>query len=182
MSYDAVSHKVVFRHGTCGKHPRLTMGISLTLFLAACGVAVFKGGQWGFLTLPCGLAVFAYSHLVYIKLEIWESGFNHRDLSGNHAIEFAQIDHVLFETVNTGEGYAAPEFSVRLNGRTERMKIPIGMFPIRASALLFASLEHHGIPIRLDGSRYVESTMRQIREAQSELVWQGDPPSIPGCR
>lgn len=178
ISDDAVSQKAVFRHGTCGKHPRLAIGISLTLFLAACGIAVFKGGDWIFLTLACGLAVFLYLYLVYTKLEIWESGFSHQDLSGNHTLEFAQIDDVLFETVRVGEGYAAPELSVRPKGGTERMKVPIGMFPIRASALLFASLERHGIPIRLDGSRYVESTMRQIREAQSELVSQGHPDAI----
>jgi len=174
MSDNAVGQKAVFRHGASGKHPRLTIGISLAAFFAACGIAVAKGSDWVFLMLPCGFAVLSYSYLVYIKLEIWESGFRNRDLSGVHAFEFARIDDVLFETVSVGEGYAGPVLSMRLKGGLKKMKIPIAMFPIRASALLFTSLQRHGVPIRLDGSQYVESAMRQVREAQSELVAEGD--------
>ena len=174
MSGDAVAQKVVFRHGTSGKHPGLTIAIAVACFLGACVVAVVKGSHWVFLPMPCSFAVLLYSYLVYIKLEIWETGFSHRNLSGHHSFEFAQIDDALFETAKAGEGYAAPELSVRLRGETERMKIPIGIYPIRASALLFASLERHGIPIRLDGTRCVESTMRQISEVQSKYVGQGD--------
>ena len=82
MSDNAVGQKAVFRHGTSGKRPRLTIGISLAAFFAACGIAVAKGSDWVFLMLPCGFAVLSYSYLVYIKLEIWESGFSNLDLSG----------------------------------------------------------------------------------------------------
>ena len=171
---DDVGQETVFRHGTSGKYPRLTIGIALTVFLFACGVALVKGSDWAFLPLPCGFAVLLYSYLVYIKLEIRETGFTHRNLSGHHYFEFAQIDDVWFETAKVGEGYAVPELSVRLKGGTQRIKIPIGIFPIRASVLLFESLQRHGIPIRLDGSRYVESTMRKISEAKSKFGTQGD--------
>jgi len=173
MSDDAVSEKVVFRHGMTGTHPRLTIGISVALFLATCGLAVFKGGYW-VLTLVCGSAVLMYSYLAYIKLEIWGSGFSHRDLSGNHTFEFGQINDILFETVSVGDGGYAPVLSVRLKGGIERIKIPVGMFPIPASALLFTAFERHGIPIRMDVSQGVQSTMRQIKEAQSKSVAQRD--------
>lgn len=167
MPNDAVGQKVAFRHGMSGQHPRLTIGISLAIFCVMCALAVFKAGDWVFVAGVCGLAVLLYANLAYIKLEIWESGFSHRDLSGNHAFEFVQIDDVLFETVGVGDGYA-PVLSVRLKGGIERMKISIGMFPIRASALLFTEFERHRVPIHQDWSGPVQRKMRQISDAQSE--------------
>lgn len=161
MSDHATGQKTVFRHGISGKHPHLTIGISLTIFLATCAVAVFNSAYW-VLTLLCCLAVLLYSYLAYLKLEIWERGFNHRDLSGNHTFEFGQIDDVFFETVSVGDGYA-PVLSVGLKGGMERRRVPIGMFPVQASTLLFTALDRHRIAIHLDGSPLVQNTMRQIR-------------------
>ena len=177
MADDAVGQKVVFKHGVSGNCPRLTICVSIAVFLATCAIAVSKRGDWLPLVLLCGIAAFLFSYLAYIKLEIWGSGFNHRDLLGNHAFEFGQIDHFLFETVRAYDRYA-PVLSVKLKGETERIKIPISMFPIRASALLFSEMNLHGIPIRLDGSRLVQSKMQQISEAQSKLLEQRDRDAI----
>src|SRR5213593_3591742 len=103
MSADTAGKKIVFRHGTFGVHPRLATGLSLGLLLAVFLVAVFNGCHWIFLTLFCGLAVWLYASLAYVKFEIWESGFSHRSLSGNHVFEFARIEDALFESVNVGE-------------------------------------------------------------------------------
>lgn len=123
--------------------------------------------HWLFLTLLCGLAVSLYASFALLKFEIWESGFSHRSLLSNHVFEFAQIDDASFETASVGEGYPAPIFSVRLRGEVDMKKVPIGMFPVRAAALLFTRFERCGIQIREDGSPLVQSTIRQIREVQS---------------
>jgi hypothetical protein len=166
MSADTAGKRIVFRHGTFATYPRLTTSISLGLLLAVLLVAVFNGLHWILLTLLCVFAVWLYASLAYVKFEIWERGFSHRNLSGNHVFEFAGIEDALFETANVGEGYPAPVFSVRLRGEIDRKKVPIGMFPVRAAALLFAALERFGIRVREDGSPFVQSTMRQIREVQ----------------
>lgn len=110
-------------------------------------------------------AVYLYATVAYVKLEIWKSGFSHRSLSGHHVFEFSQIEDALFETANVGEGYA-PVFSLRLRDDARRKEVPIGMFPVRAAALLFTEMDAYGIHIRQDGSRLVETSMQQIREAQ----------------
>lgn len=177
MSNDAVGPKVVFRHGVSGNHPRLTVCICFAVFLAACGMAVSKRGDWLPLALFCGLTAFLFSYVAYIKLEIWGTGFNHRDLLGNHTFEFGKVDDFLFETVRSDDGYA-PVLSVKLRGGTERIKIPIGMFPIRASALLLVAVDRHRIPIRLDGSPLVLREMQEISEAQSKFLQQEDREAI----
>lgn len=165
MSADNSGEKAVFRHGTSGRHPRLALGILLGLVFAMRVLGVFIR-HWLFLVTLFVVATSLYAYLGYVKFEIWESGFSHRDLSGNHVFEFAQIDDAIFETASVGEGFPAPVFSVRLKGEVDRKKVPIGMFPVRATALLFAALERYGIQIREDGSRLVQNTMRQIREAE----------------
>ncbi len=155
----------MFRHGTFNTHPRLATGIFLCL-LAFLFVAALSTHSWLGLIGVCTLAVLLYAMVAYAKFELWENGFSHRDLSGTHVFEFAQIEDALFETVCFGDGYAAV-FSLRLKGEARRKKIPIGGFGVQADALLFIALERYGIPIRQDGSRLVESSMQQIREAQS---------------
>ena len=163
MSADTAGNKIGFRHGTFNTHPRLATFVLLCL-LTVCFVAVLRVRSWLFLIAFCGLAV-SLASVAYVKFEIWESGFSHRNISGNHVFAFAQREDALFETASVGDG-PAPVFSVRLRGEIDRKKIPIGMFPVRAAALLFTALEGHGIEIREDGSRFVQSTMRQIREIQ----------------
>jgi hypothetical protein len=164
MSADTAGKKMVFRHGTFNTHPRLATVVLLCL-LTVCFVAVLTVRPWLFLIAFCGLAVSLVS-VAYVKFEIWGTGFSHRTFSGNHVFEFAHIDDALFETSNVGEGYPAPVFSVQVRGEAARKNIPIGIFPLRATALLISALESYGIQVREDGSRYVQSTMRQVREMQ----------------
>jgi hypothetical protein len=166
VSVRTAGPKIAFRHGTFDTHPRLAVGFSLVLLLAVSFVAVRSGLDWLFLILVCGLVVWLCASLAFAKVEIWESGFSHRSLSGDHVFEFARIEDALFETAMVGNGHPAPVFSVRLRDTADRKQIPIGIFPIRAAATLFTALERHGIQIREDGSQFVQSTMRQIREAQ----------------
>ena len=170
ISDNGIGQSATFRHGTFGAHPRRMTVILLCLILAIGGLAVFEPGQWVLLTTLCGLTVFLYSYLAYIKLEISESGFSHRDLWGNRIFEFGRIEEAFLETTSVGDGHYASVFSVRLKDGTEKKKIPIGMFPVRASALLLAALERHGIPIRQDGSRLVQCTLQEIRELQSQVT------------
>jgi len=142
-------------------------GAAVFLCLGAClFVSAVSTHSWLFVTGICGIAVLLYASLAYAKFEIWDGGFSHRSLSGNHVFEFVQIENALFETENVDDGYA-PVFSLRLKGEVRRNKIPIGMFGLHADALLFTALERYGIPIRQDGSGMVERSIQRIREAQS---------------
>lgn len=164
MSANAPGKKTVFRHGTFDSHPRIATAVLLCL-LTVCFLAVFTVGSWLFLIAFCGFAVSLVS-IAYVKFEIWESGFSHRTFFGNHSFEFAHINDALFETSNVGESHPALVFSVQVRGETTRKNIPIGIFPLRATALLFSALESFGIQIREDGSRCVQSTLQQLREMQ----------------
>jgi hypothetical protein len=164
MSANTAGKKIVFRHGTFNTPPRVATVVLLCL-LTVCFVAVLTVRSWLFLIGFCGFAVSLVS-IAYVKFEIGESGFSHRTFFGNHSFEFAHIDDALFETRNVGEGHPALVFSVQVRGEATRKSIPIGIFPLSATALLFSALESSGIQIREDGSRYVQSTMRQVRDMQ----------------
>ena len=165
MSASAAGKKIVFRHGTFNIHPVLASAALLCL-LAVALIAALTLRSWLFVTALCFFALSLYASVVYLKFEIWESGFSFSSLSRRRVFEFAQIADALFETAEVGEGYSSPVFSLRLKGEDERKKVPIGIFPSRAAGLLFTALERHGIQIRHDGSRLVEDSMRQIREVQ----------------
>jgi len=101
-------------------------GVAVFLCLGAClFVSAVSTHSWLFVTGICGIAVLLYASLAYAKFEIWDGGFSHRSLSGNHVFEFVQIEDALFETENVDDGYA-PVFSLRLKGEVRRNKIPIG--------------------------------------------------------
>lgn len=164
MAAGAVGKKSVFRHDILNPRSGVATGLFLC-FLACLFVAALRAHSWLGITAICAFAVLLYASVAYARFEIWESGFSHRDLSGKHVFEFAQIDDALFETVCFGDG-SAPVFSVRLKGEVRRHNIPIGKFGVQADALLFTALERYGIIIGHDGSRLVESSMERIREAQ----------------
>jgi hypothetical protein len=143
-SPDSIGQNVTFRHGTFGAQARLMIVILLCVIWAIGSLAVSEPSHRVFLTILCGLTVLLYSYLAYIKLEISESGFSHRNLLGNRIFEFARIEEAFFETTSVGEGHYASVFSVRLKEGTEKKKIPISIFPVRATALLLTALERHG--------------------------------------
>lgn len=165
MAADALRKKMVFRHGTFNSRPRLAAGTFLCL-LALLVLAALNAHHWLALTAVCAFPLALYASVACVKFEIWDSGFSHRNLSGIHVFEFAQIEDALFETENAGDGYA-PVFSLRLKGEVRRNKIPIGRFGVQADALLFTALERYGIPIGQDGSRLVERSIERIREVQT---------------
>lgn len=167
MCADSAAKKTVFRHGTFNSHKGLTTGILLSVFGACIFIAALNAHSWLGVTALCAFALLLCASVAYARFEIWENGFSHRGLSGNHVFEFVQIEDALFATENVGEGYA-PVFSLRLKGEVRRYKIPIGRFGVQADALLFTALERYGIPIGQDGSRLVESSIARIREAQHD--------------
>ncbi len=156
-----MEHVTVFRQGTCGAHPRLVIGITSGIFLAVCALALLKGGDWRPIAAVCGATVCISFSLAYMKLEIRGSGFSYRNVLGNHVFEFTEIEDALYETIWV-EGGWAPKFSILLKDGIERTTIPIGMFPIQASAQLFTALERKAIPVRVDGSKLVANAMRRI--------------------
>ena len=113
MSATAAGKKIVFRHGTFNTHPVLASAALLCL-LAVALIAALTLRSWLFVTVLCFFALSLYGSVVYLKFEIWESGFSFSSLSRRRVFEFAQIADVLFETAKVGEGYSSPVFSLRL--------------------------------------------------------------------
>jgi hypothetical protein len=166
MTTKASEPELVFRAGT---HLYFIIGIFASLFLALGVLIAIKTNEWAFLAVVGGGTAVLYALVSYLKLVIRENGFTYRNLSMNRSVEFAEIIKACFETVHAR---AAPQgaaaFWVHLGDGTA-MKINLRMFPIRAAAVLFSTLERHGISIEVPDTWAAQRMAGQIRAEQDKL-------------
>jgi hypothetical protein len=156
---------VVFR---AGLHLYVLVGLLVSLFIGL-GIAVaIRREDWTFLAVAGGGAVVLFLLLLVLRLEVRHEEFAYRNLSGSRTVPFTDIERAYFETVHAD---AAPQgvavFWVEVRGG-KRVKVNLRTFPIRAAALLFATLERHGVPIQVPDTWAAKRMNRQVREEMAK--------------
>ncbi len=155
----------VFQHRT----NKAIMGVVGILCLITIVLAVLKGNDWIFAAVFSAIGFCLYVALANVKLEISPDGFSYRDLNfkGSRTVNFGEIEKAYFEEDRRGEIPVAA-FWVQLRD-VRRLRVPLRLFPMRASALLFAQLDRHEIPIAEPDTVTTQRASEQIRNAQVKI-------------
>jgi hypothetical protein len=155
-----------FRHST----NKALLSFAGILSLFTCSLAAVKGGAWIVGAIFCSVFFFIYLVLANTKLGISPRGCSYRGLNRTRSrfIDFDQIDKAYFEEDRRGDVPVAA-FWVQLRDG-DKLQIPLALFPIKASALLFTHLDRRGVPIAQPSTPITQRASEEIRSEQVRIL------------
>jgi hypothetical protein len=155
---------------------RLYIWVSLLMALfLGIGLAIgVRRADWSFAAGAVAMTPVLFALVAILRLEVSARGVSYRNLSGSRVLAFDELEKAYFTVAHseaTPQGVAVFWLQPRGGGP---VKINLRTFPIKASAVLFAALGNHDIPIEVPDRWASRRMAHQIRDMQEKMFSKGE--------